>query len=319
MDSRTATGAADVRGWRPVGPGGYRRAVDSPSLDLVALRRGVLATSVLDDIPLEPTADGVLVGDSWDDRSTWTPVGWRTLGQALVGAAPQSLPGRLRLRDWLRTRALARRHGAALSARVVALALPVDHVLHPGPRWVEESPLGGVLDVGLGLRAEVTGLAVPLPPSALRVSDLDDDGWWEQAWQQARAHLDSMAELAVDRLVHDGKGVLAPIGGVDVLTLLASPRLREHLANGDGIGMRALAAPMRSRAWFDLARIDPAFVGAAAIATDPEQRGLSRPLLVTVDEVTMVPQRGHTVDLARMALADPAASTALIDRDVLYR
>jgi hypothetical protein len=52
--------------------------------------------------------------------------------------------------------------------------------------------------------------------------------------------------------------------------------------------MRAVAVPMRSRAWFDLARIDPAFVGAATMATAEEQRGVIRPLLVTVDEVAVV-------------------------------
>jgi hypothetical protein len=58
--------------------------------------------------------------------------------------------------------------------------------------------------------------------------------------------------------------------------------------------------PMRSRGWFDLARIDPAFVGAAATATAPDERGITSPLLVTVDEVTVV---RHPADPARLARA----------------
>ncbi|GMA85266.1 hypothetical protein GCM10025868_05160 [Angustibacter aerolatus] len=85
--------------------------------------------------------------------------------------------------------------------------------------------------------------------------------------------------------------------------------------------MRAVAAPMRTRAWFDLSRIDPAYVGAAATATEPEQRGIGRPLLVTVDEVGLAPARERVVDLARAALADPAAPIDLTatERDVRWR
>jgi hypothetical protein len=83
--------------------------------------------------------------------------------------------------------------------------------------------------------------------------------------------------------------------------------------------MRAVAAPMRSRGWFDLARIDPAIVGAAAAATEPELRGIDRPLLVTAEEVGMAVSPLSTEALARTSLADPAGSKARHQRDVLYR
>jgi hypothetical protein len=79
--------------------------------------------------------------------------------------------------------------------------------------------------------------------------------------------------------------VLRPVGGCDVLTLLGTRPLRAALAGGDGSGMRAVAVPTRQRGWFDLRRVDPAFVGAAWAATTEADRGLSSALLVTRDEV----------------------------------
>jgi hypothetical protein len=106
-----------------------------------------------------------------------------------------------------------------------------------------------------------------------------------------------MGALAAARLTRDGgsSGVLRPVGGVDALTLLASRAVRRHLAETDSTGMRAIACPVRARAWFDLARIDPAFVGAAWGATDEWDRGLPRPLLVTVDEVAIARAGGDPV------------------------
>jgi hypothetical protein len=98
-----------------------------------------------------------------------------------------------------------------------------------------------------------------------------------------------MGALAAARLGRDGPtdGVIRPVGGCDVLALLASASLRRHLAMGDSTGMRAVAVPMRRRGWYDLSRIDPAFVGAAWSATDELDRGVPRPLLVTADEVAV--------------------------------
>jgi hypothetical protein len=285
-----------------------------------------------------------MVGRSWDDREAWKPVSWLQLADAVGSVPPESSAGRLRLRDWLRafTYLAHLADGPTPDAgtppsRVGALALPVGHALHPGPDWVVESVLGGVLDVGLGLRpspeqlsadtaagpaadraaAASAGepLAVPLPPSAARAAGIDPVPWWSRVARQR----DDMAVLAGDRLDRDATGVLRPIGGCDVLTLLSGRWLRDHLATTDGTGMRAIAAPMRSRGWFDLARIDPAFVGAAAAATAPELRGVVRPLLVTTDEVGLAAGNASAEQLAREALRDPARDPAGTDRDVLYR
>ena len=78
--------------------------------------------------------------------------------------------------------------------------------------------------------------------------------------------------------------------------------------------MRAIAVPMRSRGWLDLRGIDPAFSLAAAALTDPVDRGFHRPLLLTAEEVALVPEGGRP---AEVVLRDHAPATS-DDRDVLY-
>jgi hypothetical protein len=283
--------------------------------DPARLKRGALAASVLDDIPLEPRDDGVALGLSWDDRSSWVPVSWHELAEAAHGVDPESGAGRLRLRDWMRARPLL----TALTSddrRLVPLALTAHHPVRPGGGWALEQVRGGVLVLGPALRVFVGDdeVVIPLSTSVLSAAGLDATTWWPTS----RAYLDAMASLAVARLVRDGKGVLSPVGGCDVLTLLGSATLRRHLATSDGTGMRAVAVPMRRRGWFDLARIDPPFVLAAAHATSAEERGLDRPLLVTEDEVVL---GGGVIDvaaMARRALAEPAVDDRG-GRDVLYR
>jgi hypothetical protein len=327
--------ASKVRRWREVAPVDaaclaprgrhlYGRTVEPPATgpprdhgaDRSRLRQGVLAASVLDDIPIEPQGDGVRVGVSWQDRTSWVPVSWEQLAEASQGVDPTATAGRLRLRDWMRVRPRLQA-GLALDDRlVVPLALPAGHPVRPGGGWARERVRGGVLELGPALRL-LTGdddLVVPLSESVLRAAGLDLRPWWGGV----RAHCDAMAALAVARLVRDAGSVLAPVGGCDVLTLLASTTLRRHLANSDGTGMRAVAVPMRRRGWFDLARIDPPFVLAAAHATSVEDRGLDRPLLVTKDEVALVRRVIDVAGMARRALADPGVDRRG-GRDVLYR
>jgi hypothetical protein len=79
-------------------------------------------------------------------------------------------------------------------------------------------------------------------------------------------------------------------------------------------GMRTVAVPMRTRGWLDLSRVDPAFSAAAARLTPPEDRGFSRPLLVTREELQLAPEGG---DVVAPALEDGLAP--VIDlRDVMY-
>jgi hypothetical protein len=280
-----------------------------------ALRQAVLAVSVLDDVDLEPRSSGVRL-------SGLRPVlvRWATLRRA-VGGDPASAAGRYRLRTWLRLRGLVAdlgdEAGAVLEQSARAVAAPVGHARHLGASWVQDTLLGGVLELGVGLLGVLDDPdeVVPLPPQIAQLAGVDPAAWWPRL----RGHADAMGSLAAHRLARDGadlaRRVLRPVGGCDVPTLLASRPLREFLVEGDGCGLRALAVPMRNRGWYDLARIDPAFVGAAWSATDEPERGFCRPLLVTADEVTLAAADGDTV---AAVLADPAGREPAL-RDVRYR
>jgi hypothetical protein len=295
----------------------------------VGLRRAVLAVSVLDDIDVSPRDRGIVL-----DGPAGTPpirLSWRVVAAAHGPGPIGGAAGHRRLSVCLQLHRLVGERGpdAADMLRQAArlLALPHDHAIHPGARWVRQRPIGGALHVGVG----VVGLladpdeVVPLPPSVASAAGADLGAWWPHLV----AHADGMGHLAVNRLRRDhhhrttlrgsaatsSQEVLRPVGGVDVLSLLTTRSIREYLAASDGSGMRAMAVPMRSRGWYDLARIDPAFVAAAWSATDEWDRGLRRPLLVTADEVALGPEGGSTVT---GVLADPAAGSTF-DRDVRYR
>jgi hypothetical protein len=105
------------------------------------------------------------------------------------------------------------------------------------------------------------------------------------------------------------------MGDCDVITLLASAVFRGALC-ADAGGMRAVAAPMRNRGWLELSRIDSAFALSAAAITDDENRGFPRPILLTIDEVTIVPEGGRP---AEIVLRDPVAADKRWLRDILYR
>ncbi len=82
------------------------------------------------------------------------------------------------------------------------------------------------------------------------------------------------------------------MGDCDVVTLLGARSLRSVLAASAG-GLCSAAVPMRRRGWTDLALVDPAFAPAATAATDPEDRGFPRAVLLTADEVAVVPAGGR--------------------------
>jgi hypothetical protein len=104
------------------------------------------------------------------------------------------------------------------------------------------------------------------------------------------------------------------MGDCDVVTLLGSLTFRASIVDGIADGMRTVAVPMRTRGWLDLSRIDPAFSAAAARLTPPEDRGFSRPLMVTREEVALAPEGG---DVVQSGLEDDIAP--VIDlRDVMY-
>jgi hypothetical protein len=269
----------------------------------------VLAVSVLHDVDIEPTALGVTLPGT---PPVWMP--WAECRRALGGHDPETT-GRRRLADWMQ----ARRWAADLSPehlvqRLRPVGLPVVHVLHPGLDWVRERVLGDALDLGLGaveLDPADPDRVVLLPPTVLDEAGLDQ----EQMWALTKTRLDDLGTLAAERLRRDTKGQLRPLGDCDVVTLLGSRALRTALAE-DANGMGAAVVPMRNRGWTRLALIDPAFGPAAARATEPENRGFARPLLITPDELTEVAEGGRP---EQIVLRDPARSDDPWAKDVLYR
>lgn len=275
--------------------------------DSLELRRLALAVSVLDDVDIVPLDDGVLLTGDVPVEVTWLE-----LRRALGGADPADDLGRFRVRAWLRGRRIAADvHVEHLRTQARPVGLPVDHPLHPGLDWVRQRVLGGALDLGFGFVGVGTDPdeVVVVPQGALDAAGVDPTPWWPVA----RDYLERMGAVAAQRLA--ANPVLRPIGDCDVVTLLASRTLRQALCAHDGTGMRAAAVPMLRRGWLDLTRIDPAFTAAAAAATAPHERGFSRPLLLTADEVTLAPEGGRPADIV---LRDPAAESVHL-RPVLYR
>lgn len=270
-----------------------------PAPSLTELRRGALAVSVLHDIDVEPAPLGVTLTGA---PPVW--VSWNECRAALVGEDPESPAGRLRLAAWVVARRWAADAGpAAVETALRPVGLPVGHPVHPGAEWVQEQVLGGALDLGLGavgLDPTDPDRVVLLPPPVFSSLGLDR----ARAWTAVRARLEELGALAAERVRRDPKGQLRPFGDADAVTLLGSRALRAALAQDEG-GLVAAAVPMRRLGWTKLALIDPAFAPAAAAASLPADRGFPRPLLLTVDEVTLVPEGG---DPSRLLLRDAAAS-----------
>lgn len=256
-------------------------------IDPPALRRCVLAVSVLADVDIEPADGGVVL-----PGPPAVSVPWAHIEETVADHDPEGAVARRRVTELLRLQSLVALLGADAGEHLRAVArlvaLPAGHADHLGPGWVQDVLRGGVLELGIGVQGLLgePDRVTPLPVPVARAAGLDVDSWWPHV----RRHAERMGALAAARLGRDGgtDGLLRPVGGCDVLALLVSPSLRRHLAGGDGSGMRAVAVPMRRRGWFDLSTADPAFVGAAWSATDDHDRGLPQPVLVTADEVVLV-------------------------------
>ncbi|MCZ3387640.1 MAG: hypothetical protein LH645_00605 [Actinomycetia bacterium] len=263
----------------------------------VALRRTVLAVSVLDNVDLMPGESAVTLQGDHPDLA----LSWDEIALALGDNNPDSDTARRRLRTWVQLRVgLARLADPESMARPVGL--PTDHPLHPGRAWVRASVAGEALDLGLGLLGLLgdPDEVVVAPPALFLAAGIDADPWWPH---QAR-ELEQTGRLAAERLLRDETSPLRPFGDLDVLTLLCSTAFRAAICDADPVGWRTAAVPMRTRGWLDLGRIDPAFAAAAALATDPDERGFDRAVLVTPEEVVMVGAGGRS---ARHALQDPPA------------
>lgn len=254
--------------------------VDTPSL-----RQCVLAVSVLRDLDVMPSDAGVQIPGAQPAVVKWTAI------HDAVGRHDANGPiARRRVENLLRLHLLAAELGPAAAerfrsaARVVAL--PPGHADHPGGPWVRDALRGNALELGIGVFGLIgeADRTLALPPSVLKTIQVNGDQWWPTL----REHAERMGSLSATRLSRDGHtGLVRPVGGCDVLALLSSRTLRRHLADGDGTGLRALAVPTRRRGWFDISRVDPAFVRAAWSLTDDHERGMPVPLLITADEVSL--------------------------------
>jgi len=270
------------------------------------LRQAVLALAVLDDVDVAPRDDGV-------DFASGGHLSWPDVACALGpwSAQPAHPVARRRLRVASEVVGILAVGGPeALLETCHAHGEPEGAVMSGRTAWVREVVPGGSLVLGLGVSdlGRVVG-PHPLPP--LPSLQLVLGPRLDARWQEQRLDLERLGGLVVTRLARDcAEGrhqVLRPTGRADVVTLLGSRRLRTHLAEGDGTGMRAVAVPVRDRGWFDLARIDPAYVGAAYSATATLGRAFDRPLLVTADAVGTPVASG---DVLAGVLADPAGTTS---------
>jgi hypothetical protein len=281
----------------------------SSSIHVAAVRRCVLAVSVVHDLDVLPADDSFhLVGE----RDIVVTL--EQCRQVIGDADPDGDDGRQRLAGFLLARRwIADRIINELPELARPVALPVGHPLHPGAAWVRKRIIGGCLDVGLGLvgldPADRDSIAV-VHPAVFDAIDVDPTPWWPPAAE----YLEDMGAMATARWRRQPKAPLRPMGDCDVITLLASAVFRGALCADSG-GLRAAVVPMRSRGWLDPTRIDPAFSQAAAVLTSPSERGFPRPVLLTVDEVTVVPAGGRP---AEIALRDPAPAEERWKRDVLY-
>ncbi|WP_380168454.1 hypothetical protein [Jannaschia sp. R86511] len=278
------------------------------------LRQAVLALAVLDDVDLEPRDDGVVLAAGGE-------LGWDDVAAALGpwAALPDHPVTRRRLR--LATEVvgvLAVGGPDALLGTCHAHGEPVaTAAMGCGPDWVREAVPGDVLALGLGV-SDLAGVAGPhpLPPMPGLLGALGPR--LQVRWVEVREDLERLGGLVQERLLRDQREgrplVLRPTGTADVVTLLGSRRLRTSLAEGDGTGMRAVAVPVRDRGWFDLARIDPAYIGAAWTASEPLERAFDRPVLVTADAVSAPVVSG---DVLAGVLADPAGQS--LDRHLRRR
>jgi len=273
------------------------------------LRRCALAVAVLHDLDVLPAIDGIVLPGVPPLEISWTEC-----RRALGGVEPETDDGRHRLARWLLLRRwVADRPLEDLAERARPYGAAVESPLHPGLDWVRRRVHGDALDLGpafVGLDPRDPDKVLPVPQHLLDASGIDIDSWWPTAV----VYLEHMGQMAAERMERLPDAPLRPMGDCDVVTLLGSMTFRVAMVDGLADGMRTLAVPMRSRGWLDLSRVDPAFSAAAARLTTPDERGFSRPLLITREEVALAPEGG---DVTKPAIEDRIAP--VIDlRDVLY-
>jgi hypothetical protein len=259
--------------------------------DVLALRRAALAASVLHDLDVDPRDDGVRLPGTMDLRLSWPE-----LRRAAGGLDPDTPAGRARVVRWLlHRRWMADLPVAEIAERARPVGVPADDDRHPGLDWVQVRVMGQALDLGVGfagLRPDAPDGVEIVEAGVLAATGLDATTWWPNC----ESYLEDMGALAVARWRREPDAPLRPMGDCDVVTLLGSRALRSAFVEGVG-GMRAVAVPMRTRGWLNLRFIDPAYVTAAAAATEDHLRGFRRPVLITANEVAMPAPGGTPTEL----------------------
>src|SRR5437764_1045255 len=263
------------------------------------LRRCALAVAVLHDLDVLPAIDGIVL-----TGSAPLEVSWAECRRALGGVDAETDDGRHRLARWLLLRRwLADRPLQDLYERARPYATPVESPLHSGLDWVRRRIHGDALDLGfgfVGLDPRNPDKVLPVPQRLLEAAGVRPEDWWPTAI----VYLERMGRMAAERMLRQPSAPLRPMGDCDVVTLLGSMTLRAAIVESVPDGLRTVAVPMRSRGWLDLSRVDPAFSAAAARLTPVDERGFTRPLLVTREEVAVTPERG---DVVRTAIEDQIA------------
>ena len=263
----------------------------------VALRRCVLAVSVLQDLDLVPLDDGVIIGSG-------RLIPWETIEAGLAGYDPEEPATRAVLSSWIRAlQSVAWRSPDDLASRARPVGLPRGHGMHPGATWTQYTVPGEVLDLGVGLLGigSDPDEVVVLRAGLLEACGHSPRNWWHSCLR----YLEEMGELAASRHRRNPLQPIRPMGDCDVVTLVGSGAFRRGLVGRDSAGMRAAAVPTRRRGWLDLSRIDPAFALVAATLAEDHERGFDRPLLITAEEVVMARGGGDPV-LQALRDASPA-------------
>ncbi len=256
-----------------------------------ALRRLALAVAVLYDVDLLPQDDGLVLTGERDIH-----VSWVTLA-AVLDAYDRSCTGdpaeqgRLEaLAAWV----LARRALAASATQLVAFGIPAGHDGHPGAAWIREVVAGNALCLGFGYGPEGE-VPKPVPAGVLEHMGVD----LARTWQQVRSELERLGALAAERERRQTRRAIKPFGSADVVTLLGSVSLRRELVAAEADGMIALIVPLRTRGWRATYVSDPAYGPALAAAMPELERGFSRPLLVTAEEISEVRAGGDPMRALR--------------------
>lgn len=265
----------------------------------------ILSVSVLYDIDVSCTEHGVSVPGLHTCLITWGELALAVANNNSVEDQRERVYEQIRLHSLVMS--LGENANAALRTHARLMALPISHALIPGPDWAKESVPGDVLVRGIGISGALDDpeTVLPLPAGLARRAGLAIDDWWPAI----SAHAEDMASLMMTRLrrdrMKDPKArTLRPIGGVDVLGLISTNRLRRLLVAEDGSGMRTVCIPSRTRGWLDHNRIDNAYVEIAQGEDKAGNQGLSRPIFISNTSVTLPQTRPSNQEILTDRIID---------------